>query len=419
MNHLLNNDQGKDVLPTNHNRKVQSRYSKSSSSYNGNSLTILFYVNILLVMFMCYGFSGLVKQYKSVNNKIRVSNERKEKVLVSFKGIDSEIDSEKRKDRELKVDLRNVESKLSSIDKKVKDKKKSKDELEYDHSELLEVGQDRIGKTISILGHAYSEQELQTRMAAKEQAVDLLQSRIQQMSRREVTERFGPGPHLITFDLMIPDTMAGERRNGTFSIQTASLDTMPHSVHLFLEQVYHHLWDGCAFLAGRANQRIQASPFRDITLRDKSLYDMFRKLDLDTVSFQEYNRTYPHVKGSLAFSGRPGGPDFYINLADNTHLYGPAGEKHDHHTLEEEGDPVFARVVDGFDLVQRIASLPTRPPGEFFTNPVVIQKVTLHGVTPGMYRHTYYEEGYVGLHDHTYYQNLAEEEETQNVEVPV
>merc|ERR1712174_45972 len=113
-----------------------------------------------------------------------------------------------------------------------------------------------------------------------------LQERIQSDSYHEVLERFGKGPHQVKMDIFIP---GGE--HGSFIVELAPIDTMPHSVHLFLEQVYHHLWDGCAFLMADKH-RIQASPYRDLKLMDRSLEKKFHKLDLDTVSFQEYNQTY-------------------------------------------------------------------------------------------------------------------------------
>jgi hypothetical protein len=83
------------------------------------------------------------------------------------------------------------------------------------------------------------------------------QERIQTESRREATEKFGPGPHQVEIDLLFPpdvppvrDGMRGTGRtlSTTFRIEMASLADMPHSVQLFLEQVHHGLWDGCAFV---------------------------------------------------------------------------------------------------------------------------------------------------------------------------
>merc|ERR1712176_1010701 len=222
---------------------------------------------------------------------------------------------------------------------------------------------------------------------------------------REVTERFGEGPHHVRFDMFFNNT------ESSFVVQTVPLDIMPHTVHLFLEQVYHKLWDGCTFLINQRH-RIQAGPFRDFSLKDRTLEERFKSLELDSVSFQEFNKTYSHEKWSLAYSGRPGGPDFYINLADdNNHLYGPGGMQK--HVLDEEGDPVFTKVTAGFDVIENIAKQPLRKPGHFILNPVVITRATLLHVEPGNYRHTFYEDGYYGFHDHDYYIK----EETKDVEL--
>ena len=58
----------------------------------------------------------------------------------------------------------------------------------------------------------------------------------------EVKEIFGKGPHQVKMDIFI----LGEA-HGSLIIELTPIDAMPHIRHLFLEQVYHHLWDGCSF----------------------------------------------------------------------------------------------------------------------------------------------------------------------------
>jgi len=389
MNHLLNSDQ--DVLPTNHNRKVHNRYSKSNDLKNRNSFSILFYINLLLVFAMYFVFvGGLLTKYKSLSEKIRISEERREKIESGFNKIDSDLNNERQRNRKLVSDKLYNEKRLEEMRKNIREKKKQKSDAQAQHGSLLEKGKERIGKTISHTGEAYTDDELENRFVAKGEVSAQIKMRLQSMGRNAISEKFGEAPFKVRFDILLKE----EKKY--FIVETASLELMPHSIHLFLEQVYHHLWDGCSFLLGLDNI-IQASPYRDITLRDRSLEQKFRKLELDTVSFQEYHETYPGVKWTLAFSGRPGGPDFYINMADNAHLFGPGSHK-TAHILEEEGDPVFARVIEGFDTVTEISQLPKRPPGNFFTNPAVIEKATILGVTQRLYRQSFYDEGYFGLH---------------------
>jgi hypothetical protein len=50
-----------------------------------------------------------------------------------------------------------------------------------------------------------------------------------------------------------------------------------------------------------------------LTPPNSHLVDRFVKSGLDSVLFQEYSEKFPHVKYTLGYAGRPGGPDFYIS----------------------------------------------------------------------------------------------------------
>jgi len=83
----------------------------------------------------------------------------------------------------------------------------------------------------------------------------------------------------------------------------------------------------------------------------------FRELQLDTLAFPEYSEDFPHVTWTLGYTGRPGGPDWYINKVDNTKAHGPGGQFH--HELEEFADSCFAKVVKGFDTMNAMINAPT------------------------------------------------------------
>jgi hypothetical protein len=55
---------------------------------------------------------------------------------------------------------------------------------------------------------------------------------------------------------------------------------------------------------------------------------------------------------------RPGGPDFYINLRNNTNRHGPGGQTA--YNDPAEADPCFAKVVQGFDTLQRMHGAPIK-----------------------------------------------------------
>jgi hypothetical protein len=179
-----------------------------------------------------------------------------------------------------------------------------------------------------------------------------------------LVHRFGPGPHFVKITLQMEQAMPPTQ---SFVVQMAPLDSMPHAVHLFLEQVSHKLWNrGWFYINGP--HVMQAGPQADLTKMgsgvDNSTSDErslalapFRELQLDSLAFPEYSEDFPHQPYTLGFTGRPGGPDWYINKVDNVKAHGPGGQFH--HELEEFADSCFAKVIHGFDVIQTMMSLPT------------------------------------------------------------
>ena len=70
------------------------------------------------------------------------------------------------------------------------------------------------------------------------------------------------------------------------------------------------------------------------------------------LAFPEYSTEYPHLAKTLGFGGRPGGPNFYINLTDNSKIHGPGGQTR--HGLAEEADSCFAKIVHGTDAIDKM-----------------------------------------------------------------
>lgn len=68
----------------------------------------------------------------------------------------------------------------------------------------------------------------------------------------------------------------------------------------------------------------------------------FSDLGLDRLAFPDYSADYPHLPWTLGYTGRPGGPDWYINKVDNTKGHGPGGQSQ--HPLSEQGDSCFGIV---------------------------------------------------------------------------
>ena len=193
------------------------------------------------------------------------------------------------------------------------------------------------------------------------------------------------GPYFCEFSVVIPDAQDDEYR--TFTVEMAPLDYMPHAVHLFLEQVSHHLWDDSWFYLNgphvlQAGPQVHPSEEHEIALENGAderelALKPFRKLQLDTMSFPEYSDQFPHVPWTLGYTGRPGGPDFYINKVDNTKTHGPGGQVH--HDIVENADPCFAKVVDGMATLEKIVGARTILEKNdfqyFFDEPVEILRV--------------------------------------------
>lgn len=134
---------------------------------------------------------------------------------------------------------------------------------------------------------------------------------------------------------------------------------MPVTVNLFLQQVHHKLWNGCAFVIN-AMHILQAGPHKFVNERyvpnHKELMRKFTDSKLDKMPFQEYHEDYPHDQYTLGYAGRPGGPDFYINKINNSKNHGPGGQKI--HDLHEEADPCFGKVIKGTELLDEMNKIP-------------------------------------------------------------
>ena len=83
----------------------------------------------------------------------------------------------------------------------------------------------------------------------------------------------------------------------------------------------------------------------------------FEKSGYNSVSFQEYSPNFSHRQYTLGYAGRPGGPNFYINMQDNTHVHGPQLDLKEGDEID--ADPAFGKVVAGFDTVNRMHAMPT------------------------------------------------------------
>jgi len=82
--------------------------------------------------------------------------------------------------------------------------------------------------------------------------------------------------------------------------------------------------------------------------------DEFDEMGLSMVHFQEYNREYPHRQWTVGFANS--GPDFYINMQDNTEEHGPRSQVGE--LFDDNVDPCFGEIVEGRNTIEMICSLP-------------------------------------------------------------
>jgi len=156
-----------------------------------------------------------------------------------------------------------------------------------------------------------------------------------------------------------------------FVIEMAPLHTVPHAIHLFLEQVDHGLWDG-SYIYINTLHVLQAGPSAPNGIAGfvdgiPSNQKRFEDVQLDTLAFPDYSHEFPHHPWTVGFASRPGGPDFYINKLDNIELHGPGGQIQ--HVLDEQGDACFGRITKGHEHLEKIVfNLPTMGTGNEFTD---------------------------------------------------
>jgi cyclophilin family peptidyl-prolyl cis-trans isomerase len=179
---------------------------------------------------------------------------------------------------------------------------------------------------------------------------------IAKLSREILRARFGERePYRARITVQFPDaTATAEPELGDITVELAPSSLMPTAVLYWLSQVQAGLWDGCAFIRN-AHHVLQASAQ---SMDRKDLHRRFKTLPWqgEGVPFQEYSPSFPHQKYTLGLAGRPGGPDFYISTVDNTANHGPGGQGS--YDLPSEADSCFAKVISGFDIVDRMHKAP-------------------------------------------------------------
>lgn len=144
----------------------------------------------------------------------------------------------------------------------------------------------------------------------------------------------------------------GKRSLKSFVVETASIEIVPTSIHMFLDMVSAGIWDNTVFLHHEEVEHVvAAAPFDHATKKIK--HNQLSLLGWVGLGFPEYTDQFPHVQYTIGFAGV--GPSFYINTLDNSEAHGPGMQGH--YLLSNDADPCFAKVVEGFDVVDDLIRL--------------------------------------------------------------
>ena len=187
--------------------------------------------------------------------------------------------------------------------------------------------------------------------------LDVLQEHIQQTNAKMVVQQFGPAPYRVKV------TMTDMRaQTSSFVIELAPLSEMPHAVYHFLKMVDQNLWDGLSLMLGKGTaSSITSEATADYWVSQPMIMDKshghnsweiqrFEAANLTHLAFTEHSTNYPapgKYKYSVAFSGHPGGPSFYIRMDD--------AEESAIHVHQQPS--TFGTVVEGMEVLAHYWSL--------------------------------------------------------------
>eukprot|EP00532_Pseudo-nitzschia_australis_P001190 CAMPEP_0168193192 /NCGR_PEP_ID=MMETSP0139_2-20121125/18464_1 /TAXON_ID=44445 /ORGANISM="Pseudo-nitzschia australis, Strain 10249 10 AB" /LENGTH=422 /DNA_ID=CAMNT_0008116509 /DNA_START=169 /DNA_END=1437 /DNA_ORIENTATION=+ len=206
---------------------------------------------------------------------------------------------------------------------------------------------------------------IQKKLKQSQIQADKLKTQVSEISKEDAIAKYGSGVIRVKMDLIFPGTTVDgdvlpDTGPSTIIIEMASLDIMPHSVYTFLEMISAKLLDGCSFILN-ALHVLKAAPLPYDNSSASIKARQFQDHGLESVAFREYSHDFPHDKYTVGFAA-DGSPSFYINTEDNSEIH--------------VGEPCFARIVSGFNTVQRLEDLPTRN-GIWFEQRIGIKEVTI------------------------------------------
>jgi len=268
----------------------------------------------------------------------------------------------KSNEQDLKKELARHVEKEKHLSDQLKEAHEEKLAAEQSRHELelqLRGSKDKHGKaSIHSGGETKDVKEMQNSMDLIAKKIDKLEVDMQKKAKKEIIAKFGLGPHRVKIELGFNPEEVPDGTATSFTIELAPIDLMPYTVNHFLQQVSLGLWNGCSFHRN-AHHVVQGGPIANYLNPGAKVSAGFKKADLGSVVFQEYHKDFPHKKYTLGYAGRPGGPDFYISTVDNTRNHGPGGQSS--YAMKGEADPCFAKVIEGFEAIDRMHTLSVQP----------------------------------------------------------
>mmetsp|Transcript_32234 Transcript_32234/g.37584 ORF Transcript_32234/g.37584 Transcript_32234/m.37584 type:complete len:359 (+) Transcript_32234:81-1157(+) len=320
------------------NGSIQSRKDGSSKTFTRSLILVI----LALVCFVFNQNKQFEEEKLSIIRKETIkSHDELEKHKTLNSDLKRKLDDATTLTAEMRKSKEKLEAKLRGSNSKNLSVKEQKKELDHQNGrsdvEELKKGLDYV----------------------KGQVKHLIEE-IKRTDKNAVLEKFGEGPYKVEFQLDFPPEEVPSGTADSFIIEMAPLDLMPHTVHFFLEQASRGLFDGSSFHRN-ARHVLQGGPISNHLNPNENVRKKFKQADLMSVSFQEYHPDFPHVKYTLGYAGRPGGPDFYVSTLDNTKNHGPGGQTA--YAVQSEADPCFAKVVKGFDAVDRMHQMSVQEGG--------------------------------------------------------
>lgn len=325
-----NNETGFDSDGEDTNRKA--KYSLSTSTWAGICMSAAILLTFIVILATKMDIIHIALSHESTFHANHIAENHID-VVLNKKSSQVSIPQTISTFRPSFVPTTFISALRGDMSKKVMDSEVSKDSIVALQAKVTH--QIDLVHKLKFQDHLVMEQD---EMAKREIQV------LQELLRKFIPQKYGPEPYRVEMTLQFPDSMHVDDRADTEKVyfELGPIQLVPYSTYKFLEIV--ETFKGGAFHR-RAGHVLQAMV----------------NTQASHLAFQEYHPKFPHVKHTLGYAGRPGGPAFYISTVDNTWNHGPASQG-----SKTEADSCFGKIVDGFDVVNRMNKQPGGAKGSGF-----------------------------------------------------